>query len=105
MKKCVYYVVTHPQKEKGADPGLTPAGIMKAQSLNIPKEISGVVIGTGRRFKETIDNLTKVNLSTLRVMRSPFCGSADSGVLNTEGQMEVTLSYGECIPLCLNMMA
>ena len=53
--KNIVHVLTHPDKEEGANPRITPEGWKKATYLRrfLPEEPAGVVCGTGRRHLYT----------------------------------------------------
>lgn len=92
------YAITHGKKKEGADPELSPDGIREIEALNFEPfsgKITGIVIGTGRRFHDTFMTIpeSKLPLSRLPVKRSSLLGNADSGKKSESG-WDVILADG-----------
>lgn len=63
-----FYAALHDEKFEGADPGMTPKGIKKIESLKrlVPKNPPAVICGTGRRHRDVCEALgLKMTRSTL----------------------------------------
>lgn len=88
------YLITHGERNFGPDPKHKPEGIEQIKNLQIPDDISVVVIGTGARFREIYDAI-KPQLDDIPVKFSPFCGSADG----LEANYDVILVDGTLVDL------
>ncbi len=80
------YLITHGERYFGLDPSLNEKGIEQVSELcqKVPKNISIVVIGTGKRFYQ-IYCILKTRLMEKPIKFSPFCGSADG--LEADGKI------------------
>lgn len=92
------YAVTHAEKEKGINPGLTPKGKadIKALAAKLPGSLKNVIIGTGKRFNDVFKALGLHKMETKKW--SSLLGSADSGT-KTETGMDVILADGVLVPI------
>ena len=70
------FLITHGERNFGVNPKHKPEGIEQIRNLQIPDDISTVVVGTGARFRE-IYEVIKPQIPSVPVKFSPFCGSAD----------------------------
>ncbi|MFA6050781.1 MAG: hypothetical protein WC761_06355 [Candidatus Paceibacterota bacterium] len=91
------WAITHGQKHEGVNPSLTQAGIEQIANASrklIDYTVTGVVIGTGKRFIDTHavyrDTLGEKKVP---IKYSPFLGSADSGK-KAETGFDVVLADG-----------
>jgi hypothetical protein len=74
------YLVSHGDRNNGANPIHTEKGIQQIKNLPIPTDIARFVIGTGNRFHEiwtTTELHHRSGLLAKPIFFSPFCGSAD----------------------------
>ena len=90
------YLVTHGERNDGADPGHTSEGLGQIRSIKLPKGIAQVVVGTGRRHWEVNEEVAAQLPEGVAVKTSPHCGSADS--LNSD-KTTITLSNGKTVKL------
>lgn len=99
MRKTMF-LVTHGDREYGVDPEMTDKGREQVLGLAsyLPKGISSVVVGTGKRHLNVcVLMMAGSNLGlNIPIWTSPFCGSADS--LNADKET-VTLADGRVVKL------
>lgn len=88
------FLITHGERFFGPNPVHKQEGIEQIKDLQIPADISLVVIGTGARFKE-IYEVIKPHVDGVPVKYSPFCGSADG----LEADYNVILVDGTLVDL------
>lgn len=89
------YIVTHADKEKGPNPGLTANGKREISWLVdlLPKNPSEVVCGTGARHFDTVEALG------LEVTRyTAVVGGPESGVKDADGIFHVQYPDGRTFP-------
>jgi len=88
-------VVTHGDKENGANPGMTPLGFKQVAALRslLPEKPSMVVCGTGQRHL----NVAKA-LGLSSTSFSSIAGNADSMEI-VDGEKMVILADGSMVPI------
>lgn len=94
------YLITHGDRENGPDPVHTPEGIAQIEALPLPKGINLIVSGTGKRFiqiadivSRKLDNPEKPLDTKVQVVYCPFCGGPEG----FQGKDEVVLTNGRII--------
>lgn len=70
------YLITHGDRSFGPNPTHTKKGIEQLKALQVPGNVSLVVVGTGDRFQEIL-KIIDSKLGEIPIKYSPFCGSAD----------------------------
>jgi len=90
------FVVTHGEKEKGADPHMTTKGFRQVSKLFslIPENPTSVACGTGRRH---LDVAQALGLEPDRYTN--IAGGPDSLEIDSQGNKFAVLANGDYIPL------
>ncbi len=100
---AIVWIVTHGELICGPDPLMSPEGIATIEELRakMPLNISQFLVGTGRRFKQTLEILRRKR-ENVPVKYSAICGNA--AALNADGDMVLadgtTFSRSDYIGLC-----
>lgn len=82
MKK-LSYLITHGDREEGVNPIHTDKGREQILRLEIPADVTKLVIGTGNRFQE-IANMIYSKGGDYPCLSSPFCGGVEGIRMDTE---------------------
>ena len=90
------YLITHGKRNFGLDPSHTQEGLDQIAALwdKLPRGISLIVIGTGKRFYE-IYCVLQAKLKGIPIKFSPFCSSADG--LEADGKI-ITVEKRTVVP-------
>lgn len=81
------YLITHGERHKGSDPVHTRKGLAQIRALPLPKDVSLIVSGTGKRFLEVL-GIVRKKLPSVPVKYSIFCGGPEG----FEGNDQVVLT-------------
>lgn len=91
------YLVTHGKKGSGTNPGLTEEGRAAITKLILPDGIRLVIVGTGKRFLDTLQALNE-QLGDVQVTYAPICGTADNCEKAGDNSYEMELANGSRVP-------
>lgn len=89
--------MTHGDKNKGADPSLTDTGMQQIESVPLPFLIAQIICGTGQRFRQTVEILSRRIIGPFATKFSPLCGSPDCSEKSEIG-FQITLADGSIVP-------